>query len=74
MRYAYYANLKPRQKAAYRRSDEVVKLALPNRAALAPLVADLGRALGSEQRTKIAQASQALADAISASFDVRACA
>jgi hypothetical protein len=70
VRYAYYANLKPRQKAAYRRSDEVGKVALRNRAALAPLVAELGAALGSEQRTKIEQASQRLVDAISASLDV----
>ena len=70
MRYAYYANLKPRQRAAYRRSDEVAKLTLRNRAALAPLVAELGEALGSEQWTKIEQASQRLVDAISASLDV----
>ena len=70
MRYAYYANLKPRDKATYRRSDEVVKLALRNRAELAPLVAALANALESEQRPKIERASQALADAISASFDV----
>jgi hypothetical protein len=70
VRYAYYANLKPRQKAAYRRSDEVAKVALPNRAALAPLVAKLGAVLESEQRTKIEQACQALVDAILASLDV----
>ena len=70
MRYAYYAKLKPRDKATYRRSDDVVKLTLRNRASLAPLVAEIDQALGSEQRTKIEQSSQALADAISASFDV----
>jgi hypothetical protein len=70
VRYAYYANLKPRQKAIYRRSDEVVKLALRDRAALGPLVAALATALGSEERTTIQRACQALADAISASFDV----
>ena len=70
MRYAYYANLKPRDKATYRRSDEVVKLTLRNRAALAPLVAEIDRALASEQRSRIEQASQALANAIAATFEV----
>jgi hypothetical protein len=70
VRYAYYAKLKARDKATYRRSDEVVKLALRDRAAHAPLVAAIDAALASEQRTKIEQACQALADAISASFDV----
>ena len=70
MRYAYYAKLKPRQKAIYRRSDEVPKLTLRNRAALGPLVDDLAAALQSEERAAIERASQALADAITAGFAV----
>ena len=70
MRYAYYANLKPRQKAVYRRSDETIKLPLPNRAAVAPLVASVGKALESEERARVERASRALADSITAAFDV----
>ena len=70
MRYAYYAKLKPRQKAVYRRSDEIEKLTLRNRAAFAPLVAALADALESEQRAALERASQALADALAASFEV----
>jgi hypothetical protein len=71
VRYAYYANLKPRQKATYRRSDETVELPLPNRAAFPPLVASIGKALGSEDRARVERASRALADALAAAFDVR---
>jgi len=70
VRYAYYAKLKPRQKAIYRRSDEVAKLTLENRAALTPLVERLGDALAAEQRAGIERASQRLADAITAGFEV----
>jgi len=70
VRYAYYAKLKPRQKAVYRRSDEIAKLALTNRRALAPLVASLSAALESEQRAAIERASQSLADAVTDGFEV----
>jgi hypothetical protein len=70
VRYAYYAKLKPRQKAIYRRSDEVAKLKLKRSAALSPLVDRLGGALASEQRAGIERASQLLADAITAGFEV----
>jgi hypothetical protein len=71
VRYAYYAQLKPRQKAVYRRSDETDKLPFADSASLAPLVAALGTALESEERTSVERASRALADAIAAAFDVR---
>ena len=70
MRYAYYAKLKPRQKAIYRRSDEVAKLTLKDSAALYPLVERLAGALASEHRAAIERASQVLADAITAGFEV----
>jgi len=70
VRYAYYANLKPRQKATYRRSDEVAKLPLPDRAAFPPLVASIGRALASEDRAVIERAARALADSLAAALDV----
>jgi hypothetical protein len=71
VRYAYYANLKPRQRAVYRRSDEVVKLALPNRTAFAPLVASIGDALESEDRARVEHASRVLVDSLAAAFAVR---
>jgi hypothetical protein len=71
VRYAYYANLKPRQKATYRRSDEIVKLALPNRAAGVALVASIGKALESEDRARVERAARALVDSLTAAFDVR---
>jgi len=70
VRYAYYAKLKPRQKAVYRRSDEIAKLTLRNRAAFGPLVEDLAATLESEQRAAIERASQALADTINVGFEV----
>jgi hypothetical protein len=70
VRYAYYANLKPRDKATYRRSDETVRLPLSNRTAFAPLVAALRTALESAERTRVERAARALADAIAAAFDV----
>jgi hypothetical protein len=70
VRYSYYAKLKPRQKAIYRRSDEIAKLTLKNRVALSPLVERLGGALASEQRAAIERASQLLADAITTGFEV----
>jgi hypothetical protein len=70
VRYAYYAKLKPRQKAVYRRSDEIAKLTLKNRRTLAPLVAGLAAALESERRVRVEQASQALIDAVTAGFEV----
>jgi len=70
VRYAYYAKLRPRDKATYRRSDETVRLPLPNRNALAPLVAALCAALESAQRTRVERAARALTDAIAAALDV----
>lgn len=70
MRYAYYATLKPRDQATYRRSDETIRLPLPNRAAFAPLVAALRAALESAERTRVERAARALTDAIALAFGV----
>ena len=70
MRYAYYANLKPRQKAVYRRSDETVKLSLPNRPELARLAAAIGKALEAQDRARVERASRALAEGIATAFEV----
>jgi len=70
VRYAYYANLKPRQRAVYRRSDETVKLLLPNRPALGRLAAAIDEALETQDRALIERASRALAEGIAAAFEV----
>jgi hypothetical protein len=70
VRYAYYANLKPRQKAVYRRSDETVKLSLPNRSELARLAAAIGKALEAQDRARVERASRALAEGIATAFEV----
>ncbi len=70
MPYDYYARLKPRQQATYRRSDAVVAVDLPGAAALAPLVDALAAALAAERRTAIERAAQALAAAVLAALAV----
>ncbi len=45
MPYAYYAKLKPKQKAIYRRSDEIAKLTLPPDPSFPGLVRSLEKAL-----------------------------
>jgi hypothetical protein len=62
--YAYYANLKARDKAIYRRSDAVAKLELPDREAVMPLVAALAKTLEAEERRSIERASQVLGNAV----------
>ena len=71
MRYAYYANLKPRQKATYRRSDETIRLPLPNRPAFAPLVESIRSALEAQDRARVERSVRALADSVAAAFEVR---
>jgi hypothetical protein len=62
--YAYYAKLKARDKATYRRSDGVVKIELPERESMRPLVAALANALEAEHRPSIERAAQALGNAV----------
>jgi hypothetical protein len=64
VRYAYYAKLKSKEKAIYRRSDEIVKIGLPAGPPLAPLIRSLEDALASEQRVAVERAAQALGNAL----------
>ena len=64
MRYAYYAKLKARDKATYRRSDEVAVLRLPEGPPLQPLAAALEAALATEHRATAERAAQALCTAL----------
>jgi hypothetical protein len=71
VRYAYYAKLNSKQKAIYRKSDQVARIVLPSSGALAPLVLSLQRALEAGQRAAIERAARSLAHALLASLDVR---
>lgn len=62
MPFAYYARLSPRQKRIYERSDAVVEVEIPDPALLRPLVATLGETLADEERHRIQQACQRIAD------------
>jgi len=64
MPYAYYAKLKARDKAIYRRSDEVEKIDLPGAFSLHPLVEKLEKTLGTEDREKTERILKDLANAI----------
>jgi hypothetical protein len=61
MRFGYYKRLTAKQKATYRKSDEVTTVAIPDAATLAPLVEQLETALGSGKRLATAKAASSLA-------------
>lgn len=70
MRYGYYAKLGARDRAIYRRSDEIGALKLPDPQALHPLVAALEAALASERRLTLERAAQRLCTELLASLKV----
>jgi hypothetical protein len=71
MPYAYYARLKPAQRAIYRASDQVSMVALPDAAALQTHLRELEQALHSEQRTEVQRRTQALGDALLGQLGLR---
>lgn len=68
MPFAYYRRLSPRQKKVYEKSDAIAELRLPDPARLQPHVATLAEALADDERHRVAQACQALADDFLAQF------
>ena len=70
MRYAYYAKLRPRQKAIYRKSDEIRELALPRAERLRALVLALAAALQSAERPEVEHATKELGNAILAHLGI----
>jgi hypothetical protein len=72
VRYAYYAKLRPRQKAIYRQSDQIVELTLPRAERLQPLVLALAAALRSAARPAVERAAKELGNAILANLGVPA--
>jgi hypothetical protein len=70
MPFAYYARLNRKQRAIYRRSDEIAEVPLAGASSLRPLIADLAAALEGEDRRRVEQIANALARGISASLEV----
>jgi hypothetical protein len=70
MPFPYYDRLSSRDKAIYRRSDEVGKVALPAPEAARPLVEDLRRALAAEDRASIEAAAGGLALALAQQLEL----
>ena len=60
MRYAYYSKLRARDKATYRRSDEIESLVLTGAKKLRPIVGRLERSLAAEDRDAIERAVRQL--------------
>lgn len=71
MPYAYYAKLRPKQKAIYRRSDEIETLRLPGAWSLGPLVKDLEGALRAEDRALVEKLVRQLTGGILQALKVR---
>jgi hypothetical protein len=64
VKFAYYDRLTAKQKAIYRKSDALVAVAVPDPATLAPLVAELDRALSTGKRLATAKVASALVGAL----------
>lgn len=64
MPFAYYERLSPRDRAIYRRSDEINVIALSHPEALQPFVELLREALSREDRRLVAAAATRLADGL----------
>ncbi len=60
MPFAYYDRLSSRDKAIYRRSDEITDLPLPAPGLLHPLVAELRAALATDERRTVEEAATGL--------------
>jgi len=64
MPFAYYDRLSARDKATYRRSDEITSIVLPQPDTLHPFVGLLRQALEKDDRAAVAAAAMRLADGI----------
>lgn len=70
MPFAYYARLSARDKAVYRASDAVVRVAVDRPERLRPFVDALAEGLAADDRTRVGAAVQALADGLCAALGV----
>jgi hypothetical protein len=64
--FSYYDRLSARRQRIYRRSDEILRIAVPDIASLQPLARAIEPALASEDRRAVEKACQALVDALNA--------
>jgi hypothetical protein len=70
MRYAYYDRLSSRDKAVYRRSDEVTSLVLPLASSLHGLVGQLREGLRLDERRTVQAAANGLARGMTSQLDL----
>jgi hypothetical protein len=63
-RFSYYRRLSARQRAVYRRSDEVTSIELPGAELLLPLVREIEAGLSDDDRSRTQKATVALAKRI----------
>ena len=66
MPFAYYDNLSPGQKGTYRKSDRILRIEWPDRAALVPLARAVEAPLAAADRAGVERACRALVDAMNA--------
>jgi hypothetical protein len=66
MRFAYYNSLSAGSKRTYRKSDGLLRIAVPDIAALVPVAASIEPALAAADRVQVERACQALVDALNA--------
>jgi hypothetical protein len=70
MPFAYYDRLSSRNKAIYRRSDEIVRVELPHAELLHPLVTGVREALARDDRRAVERAASLLAQGILKELDL----
>jgi hypothetical protein len=66
MRFAYYDSLSEESKRTYRKSDALLRIAVPDVAALVPLATAVEPMLASADRAAVERACQALVDGLNA--------
>ena len=70
MPYAYYTNLKSKDKAIYRRSDEIEAIDLPDASSLYPLIQQLETTLVTENQKETERILKKLATGILSSLEL----
>ena len=66
MRFAYYDSLSAGSKRTYRKSDALLRIAVPDVAALVPVATSIEPALAAANLTQVERACQALVDGLNA--------
>jgi hypothetical protein len=71
-RFAYYDSLGTDSRRTYRKSDRILRVELPDAAALEPFARAIEAALPAEDRRRVEQACQALVDALNRQLETPA--